>query len=56
MKEALNMKLIGTVKNTINFLKTLSEEELRTTGIKDRISFMTWARNVVGKHQHIETV
>ena len=56
MKEALNRKLIDTTKNTINFLNTLSEEELRTMIINDRIAIITWARKVVGKHQHIETV
>ena len=56
VKEALNKNPVDTVKNTINFLNTLSGEYLRTMGIKDRIAVITWARKVVGKHQHIETV
>ena len=56
VKEALNMKPIDTTKNTINFLNTLSEEELRTIGIKDKTRVITWARKVVGKHQLIEIV
>ena len=56
VKEALNKKPVDTTKSTINFLNTLSEEDLRTMGIKDRITVITWVRKVVGKHQHIETV
>ena len=56
MKEALNKKSVDTAKNTINFLNTLFEEYLRTMGIKDTITMITWDRKVVGKHQHIETV
>ena len=33
----------------------MSEEELRIIGIKDRITVINWDRNVIGKHQHIET-
>ena len=29
---------------------------MRTIGIKDMITVITWARKVVGKDQHIETV
>ena len=37
MKEALNRKPVDTTINTIDFLNTLSKEELRTMTIKDRI-------------------
>ena len=56
VKEALNKKPVDTTNNTINFLNTLSEEYLRTMGIKYRITMITSARKVVGKHQHLETV
>ena len=56
MKETLNRKPIDTTKNTINFLNTLSEKELRTIGIKDIITVITWDRKVVGKNQHVESV
>ena len=55
-KEALNKNTMDTTKNTTNFLNTMSEEDLRTMGIKDIITVITWVRKVVGKHQHIETV
>ena len=47
---------VDTTNNKINFLNTLSEEGLRTTGIKDRIIVITWARMVLGRHHNIETV
>ena len=50
VKEALNKNPMDTTKNTINFLNTLSEEYLRTMGIKDKITVIAWARKVVGKH------
>ena len=56
VKEALNKKPVDTSKNTVNFLNNLSKEYLRTMGIKEKITVITWARKVVGKHHHIETV
>ena len=40
----------------MDFLNRLTEEELNTTNIKDRISIITWARKVVNKHQHLDIV
>ena len=56
VQETLDRIPIDTTKNTINFLNTLSKEELRTMGIKDRIMVITWERKVIGKHHHIESV
>ena len=56
MKESLNKKIVETTKNIINFLNTLSEEDLRTMEIKEKIIVVTWSRKVVGKRQHIENV
>ena len=56
MKERLNKNPIDYVENTIDFLNGFTEEELNRTNIKDRISIITWARNVVNKHQHLDTV
>ena len=55
MKEDLNKKPMDRPKNTINFLNTLSKEYLRTMGIKDMITVITWASKVVGKHHLMET-
>ena len=56
MKERLNKKPIDYAKHTIDFLNGLKEDELKATNIKDRIPIITWARKVVNKHRHLETV
>ena len=44
IKEGLDRKPTDTTRNTIKFVNTLSEEELRTMGVKDIIVVITWAR------------
>ena len=44
IKEALKKNPIDTAKKQINFLDTLSEEDLRTMGIKDRVTMITWSK------------
>ena len=56
MKEALNKNPIDTTNNIVSFLNGLSKDDLKTLGIKDRISIITWERKVVGKHQHLDIV
>ena len=56
VKETLDRKPADTDQNTINFLNTMSEEELKTMGIKDMIAIITWTRKIIGKHHHIESV
>ena len=56
MKETLNKKPIDTTNNTFNFLNGVSEDDLKTMGIKDKILAITWERKVVGKHQHLDTM
>ena len=56
MKEVLNRKYIDTTNDTISFLNGLSEDDLKTMGIKDRISVITWGRKIVGKNQCPDTV
>ena len=41
MKENLYITSSETTQNTINFLNTLSKEELKKIGMKDRISVIT---------------
>ena len=53
VKETLDRKPIDTTHNTINFFNTLSQEELKTSGIKDKIAIITWEINIIGKHYHI---
>ena len=56
VKERMNKKPIDYAKNTIDFLNGLTEEELKTSNIKDRLSIITWARKVVNKRHHLDTV
>ena len=55
VKEVLNKYPIDTTNNTGSFLNGLTEDELKTTNIKDRISIITWGRKVVSKHHHSDT-
>ena len=56
MKETLDKMSTQTTQNTINFLNTMSKEELKTIGIIDRITMITWAIKFIGKHHHVEIV
>ena len=56
VKERLNKKPIDYAKNTIDFLNGLTEDEMKATNIKEKIYIITWARKVVNKHQHLDTV
>ena len=56
LKETLDRKPTYTTQNTTNFLNNLSKEKFKKMGIKDRIVVITWARKVIGKHHHIESV
>ena len=55
VKESLNRKAADTTHNIINFINSLSKEELKTMGIKDMIAVITWEKNSIGKHHHIES-
>ena len=56
VKETLDRKPTDTAQNTINFVNTLFEEELKTMGIKDMLEIITWERKAIGKNHHIESV
>ena len=53
-REKLNKKPIDCAKNSINFLNSLSKDDLKKENFKDRISIMTWARKVVNKYHHLD--
>ena len=52
----MDRKPADSTHNSINFLNTLSEEELKTMGIKDMTAVINWARKIIEKHHHIESV
>ena len=47
---------MDTANNEISFLKNLTEEDIEQENIQDRVLVITWARKVVNKHRHLETV
>ena len=55
-REKLNKKLIDYSNNSIKFLNGLTEDNLKNANIKDIISIITWAREVVNKYHHLDTV
>lgn len=52
----LNKNPIDIANNTISFLNDLTEDDLKTTNIKDMTSVITWEKKVVSKHQHLDIV
>ena len=56
VKEFLNKNPIDTTNNTVSFLNGLIEDDLKAAGIRYRISVITWARKVFGKHQHLALI
>ena len=43
-------------QNAINFLSTLSEDQVRRFDIRDRVVVISWARKVIGKYKMLDTV
>ena len=56
VRERLNKNPIDYARNAIHFPNRLKEEEIRTTNLMDRISIITWARKVVNRHHHLDTI
>ena len=55
-RENLNKKPIKYANNVIDFLNHLSKDDLKKENIKDMIPIMAWAKNVINKHHHLDTV
>ena len=55
-REKLNKNLIDYANNAINFLNGLTEDNLKNANIKDRKSIITWAKKVVNKYHHLDTI
>ena len=54
--EKINKKPIDYANNAINFLNGLREDDLKNENIKDILSIITWARKVVNKYHHLDTI
>ena len=55
-REKLNKKPIEHENNAISFLNSLSKDDLKKSNIKDKISSLNWARKVINKYHHLDTV
>ena len=55
-RETLNKKPVDCAKNDIDFMNSLSEDYLKKSNIKYRISIMTWDRKVINKYHHLDIV
>ena len=52
----MNKNPIDIASNTFSFLNGLTKYDLKEASIKEKISVISWARKVVGKHQHLDTI
>ena len=52
----LNKNPVDYANNAINFLNGLTQDNLKNANIKDRKSIITWARKVVNKYHHLDTI
>jgi len=43
-------------QNAINFLSTLSEDQVKRFDIQDKIVVISWARKVIGKYRMLDTI
>ena len=43
-------------QNAINFLSTLSEDQVKRFDIRDRVLIFSWSRKVIGKYKMLDTV
>ena len=56
VKQALNKKPMQVAQNAVEFLSTLSEDQIKRMGIQDKVVVVSWARRVIGKYIMMEFV
>ena len=56
VKQGLNKNPMEVSQNAINFLSTLSVDQVRRFDIRDRFVVISWARKVIGKHRMLDTI
>ena len=56
LKQELNKNPIEVAQNDINFLSTLSKDQVKRFDIQDRVVVISWARKVIGKYKMLDTV
>ena len=56
VNENLDKKPLDTTQNTINFLNTLTYEDMQEMGIKDSLAIILWARKFINKNNLVKVV
>ena len=56
VNENLDKKPLEAAQNAVNFLKTLTYEDMQEMGIRDRLSIILWDRNLINKHNLVKVV
>ena len=56
VKQGLNKKPMEVAQNAINFLSTLSEDQVRRFGIQDKVVIASWARKVIETYKMLDTI
>ena len=55
-REKLNKRPVDYAKNAIDFLNSLSKDDLKKANVNDRILVMTWDRKVINKYHDLDIV
>ena len=56
VNENLDKKPLDNAQNVVNFLKTLTYEDMQEMEIRDRLAIILWARKLVNKHNLVKVV
>ena len=56
MNENLDKKTLDIAQNAINFLKTLTYEDMQEMGIRDRLAIIIQDIKMINKHNLIKVV
>ena len=54
--ETMEKKSLNTAHNAVNFLNSLTYQNLYDIGIKDRVSIVLWSKKFINKHQLMKIV
>ena len=52
----MEKKPLNTAHNAVNFLNSLTYQNLQDIGIKDRVEIVLWAKKFINKHQLMKIV
>ena len=52
----MEKKPLNTAHNALNFLNSLTHQNLQDIGIKDRVAIVLWAKKFINKHQLMKVV